>query len=71
LVNRLQLQGVDVLIEALAQLNHQLKEAGLKITIVVFLLFPREDNGINQESLKAQGVANQVHLFSPFFIYFF
>eukprot|EP00301_Raphidiophrys_heterophryoidea_P020561 c5215_g1_i2.p1 GENE.c5215_g1_i2~~c5215_g1_i2.p1 ORF type:complete len:655 (+),score=192.05 c5215_g1_i2:57-1967(+) len=54
-------KGVDIFLEALARLNKHLKATGSDVTVVAFLVFPRNDTAsYNKESLVAQGVTNQL-----------
>lgn len=49
-------KGVDFFIEALARLNHRLKESGSKITVVAFIIMPAATNSYTVETLKGQAV---------------
>jgi len=53
-------KGIDMILESLAKLNVQLKSEGSDLTVVMFLLYPRENGGISQETIRAQAVMNQV-----------
>eukprot|EP00301_Raphidiophrys_heterophryoidea_P014544 c22967_g1_i1.p1 GENE.c22967_g1_i1~~c22967_g1_i1.p1 ORF type:complete len:650 (+),score=163.62 c22967_g1_i1:106-1950(+) len=53
-------KGADVYLESLARLNHMLKEAKSDTTVVAFLILPAEHNNYNSETLKGQGVGNQL-----------
>ena len=49
-------KGVDMFIEALARLNHRLKEAGSKMTVVAFVIMPAQTHSMTVEALKGQAV---------------
>ncbi len=49
-------KGADIFIEALARLNHMLKEAKSDKTVVAFLIFPTQTNSFNVESLRGHAV---------------
>ncbi|PHH64950.1 hypothetical protein CDD81_3587 [Ophiocordyceps australis] len=49
-------KGVDMFIESLARLNHRLKSAGSKMTIVAFIIMPAQTTSLTVESLKGQAV---------------
>lgn len=49
-------KGVDFFIESLARLNHKLKEAGSKMTVVAFIIMPASTNSYTVETLKGQAV---------------
>ncbi|KAG1680641.1 Glycogen [starch] synthase [Nymphon striatum] len=49
-------KGADLFIEALARLNHFLKESGSEVTIVAFMIFPAKTNNFNIESLRGQAI---------------
>ncbi|TVY93331.1 Glycogen [starch] synthase [Lachnellula willkommii] len=49
-------KGVDMFIEALARLNHRLKAAGSKMTIVAFIIMPAQTQSLTVEALKGQAV---------------
>lgn len=49
-------KGADVFIEALARLNHRLKEAGSDLTVVAFVIMPALTKSYTQETLKGQAV---------------
>ncbi|XP_041367402.1 glycogen [starch] synthase-like [Gigantopelta aegis] len=53
-------KGVDMFIEALARLNHFMKEAGSDMTVVAFLILPARTNNFNVESLRGQAIAKQL-----------
>lgn len=50
-------KGADIFIEALARLNHLLKETKSDKTVVAFLIFPTKTNSFNVESLRGHAVA--------------
>lgn len=49
-------KGVDMFIESLARLNHRLKSAGSKMTIVAFIIMPAQTQSLTVEALKGQAV---------------
>lgn len=49
-------KGVDMFIEALARLNHRLKSAGSKMTVVAFIIMPAQTTSLTVEALKGQAV---------------
>ncbi|EHY54302.1 glycogen synthase isoform 1 [Exophiala dermatitidis] len=49
-------KGVDMFIESLARLNHRLKVAGSKTTVVAFLIMPAQTTSLSVDSLKGQAV---------------
>ncbi|KAK7582751.1 hypothetical protein V9T40_014196 [Parthenolecanium corni] len=53
-------KGADIFIEALARLNHYIKAAGLKTTVVAFLIFPAKTNNFNVESLRGHAVTKSL-----------
>lgn len=53
-------KGVDFFIESLARLNHRLKEAGSKMTIVAFIIMPGKINSYTVDTLKGQAVIKQL-----------
>lgn len=53
-------KGCDFFIEALARLNHRLKEAGSKMTVVAFIIMPGKINSYTVETLKGQAVIKQL-----------
>ncbi|KAF8566417.1 hypothetical protein P879_02814 [Paragonimus westermani] len=53
-------KGADIFIEALARLNHQLKQAQSEITVVAFLIFPAHTNSFNVDSFHAQAIVKQL-----------
>jgi len=53
-------KGADVFIEAIARLNHSLKESGSDKTVIVFFIFPTKTNNFNVESLRGQAVTKSL-----------
>lgn len=53
-------KGVDFYIEALARLNHKLKEANSKMTVVAFIIMPAKTHSYTVETLKGQAVIKQL-----------
>lgn len=53
-------KGVDLMVEALADLNYQLKREGSKLTVVCFIIMPGNTNNYNVESIKGQSVRRQI-----------
>ena len=49
-------KGVDMFIESLARLNHRLKTAGSKMTVVAFIIMPAQTHSLTVEALKGQAV---------------
>ncbi|KAI1076334.1 glycogen synthase [Whalleya microplaca] len=49
-------KGVDMFIESLARLNHRLKNAGSKTTVVAFVIMPAQTTTLTVEALKGQAV---------------
>ncbi|KAG6009962.1 glycogen synthase isoform 1 [Claviceps maximensis] len=49
-------KGVDMFIESLARLNHRLKAAGSKMTVVAFIIMPAQTTSLTVEALKGQAV---------------
>ncbi|TGJ83900.1 hypothetical protein E0Z10_g4867 [Xylaria hypoxylon] len=49
-------KGVDMFIESLARLNHRLKNAGSKTTVVAFIVMPAQTTSLTVEALKGQAV---------------
>lgn len=47
-------KGVDLMIDALAELNYMLKRSGSKLTVVAFIIMPGTTNNLNVESIKGQ-----------------
>ncbi|GAQ36896.1 glycogen [Aspergillus niger] len=53
-------KGVDMFIEGLARLNHRLKEAGSKMTVVAFIIMPAQTSSLTVEALKGQAVVKSL-----------
>lgn len=53
-------KGADIFIEALARLNHYLKNANSDMTIVAFLIFPARTENFNVESLRGHAVTKSL-----------
>ncbi|KAG7191772.1 glycogen synthase isoform 1 [Scheffersomyces spartinae] len=53
-------KGCDFFIESLARLNHRLKEAGSKMTVVAFIIMPGKTHSYTVETLKGQAVVKQL-----------
>ncbi|KAG7663179.1 GSY1 [[Candida] subhashii] len=53
-------KGCDFFIEALARLNHRLKESGSKMTVVAFIIMPGRTQSYTVETLKGQAVIKQL-----------
>jgi glycogen(starch) synthase len=53
-------KGVDLMIEALADLNYQLKRDVSKVTVVAFIIMPGAHQSYNVESIKGQSVRRQI-----------
>jgi len=53
-------KGVDLFIEALARLNHQLRSAGSKTTVVAFIIMPARTNNYNVDSLRGQATVKRL-----------
>ncbi|GME77186.1 unnamed protein product [Ambrosiozyma monospora] len=53
-------KGVDFFIEALARLNHKLKEANSKMTIVAFIIMPAATSSFTVDTLRGQAVIRQL-----------
>ncbi|KAI9891890.1 MAG: glycogen synthase isoform 1 [Vezdaea aestivalis] len=49
-------KGVDVTLEALSRLNHQLKSSGSKTTVVAFFILPAPTTSLTVEALRGQAV---------------
>ncbi|KAH0495236.1 hypothetical protein TgHK011_008801 [Trichoderma gracile] len=49
-------KGVDMFIESLARLNHRLKAANSKMTVVAFIIMPAQTTSLTVEALKGQAV---------------
>lgn len=55
-------KGCDFFIEALARLDHRLKEMGSKMTVVAFIIMPGKTHSYTVETLKGQAVIKQLEL---------
>jgi glycogen(starch) synthase len=53
-------KGGDLFIEALARLNHKLKEVKSDMTVIAFIIFPGATNSYNVETLRGQALAKQM-----------
>ncbi|EEH23253.2 glycogen [starch] synthase [Paracoccidioides brasiliensis Pb03] len=53
-------KGVDMFIESLARLNHQLKTSGLTTTVVAFIIMPAQTSSLTVEALKGQAVVKSL-----------
>ncbi|KAI0525723.1 glycogen synthase [Xylaria bambusicola] len=53
-------KGVDMFIESLARLNHRLKSAGSKTTVVAFIIMPAQTTSLTVEALKGQAVVKSL-----------
>ncbi|KAJ3404809.1 glycogen synthase isoform 1 [Chytriomyces hyalinus] len=53
-------KGADMFIESLARLNHRLKSAGSKTTVVAFIIMPAKSHSYTVEALKGQAVMKQL-----------
>jgi len=53
-------KGVDLFIEALALLNHLLKQDGSDITVVAFIIMPGNTSNYNVESIRGQSVRREI-----------
>lgn len=53
-------KGADLYIEALARLNHKLKDIGSNITVVAFIIMPAKNNSYTVQTLKGQAVIRQL-----------
>jgi glycogen(starch) synthase len=53
-------KGADIFIEALARLNHYLKNANSDMTVVAFLIFPARTDNFNVESLRGHAVTKSL-----------
>ncbi|CCX35420.1 Glycogen [starch] synthase [Taphrina deformans PYCC 5710] len=49
-------KGVDMYIESMARLNHQMKSSGSKQTVVAFIIMPAQTTSYSVEALKGQAV---------------
>ena len=53
-------KGGDVFIEALARLNHYLKECRSDVTVIAFIIFPAKNTSFNNESLKGHAISKSL-----------
>ncbi|AMD21919.1 HFR064Wp [Eremothecium sinecaudum] len=53
-------KGADMFIEALARLNHRLKEINSKMTVVAFIVMPAKNRSYTVEALRAQAVVKSL-----------
>lgn len=53
-------KGVDLMVEALADLNFQLKRENSKLTVVAFIIMPGNTNNYNVDSISGQSVRRQI-----------
>lgn len=53
-------KGVDMFIESLARLNHQLKASESKVTVVAFIIMPAQTSSLAVEALKGQAVVKSL-----------
>lgn len=53
-------KGADIFIEALARLNHYLKQSKPDTTVVAFMIFPARTNNFNVESLRGHAVTKSL-----------
>lgn len=53
-------KGIDVFIEALAELNHLLKEENSSTTVVAFIITPGKTNNYNVESIRGQSTRREI-----------
>lgn len=54
-------KGVDLFIEALARLNHQMKVTNSPMTVVAFIIMPAQTTSLAVEALKGQAVIKSLH----------
>lgn len=54
-------KGVDLFLEALARLNHHLRQYNSSMSVVAFIIMPAATNNHNVEALKGQAVTKQLH----------
>lgn len=57
-------KGMDLTIEALARLNHRLREAGTPVTVVFFLITKAPIKSINVEALHSSAMLNEFQMAS-------
>jgi glycogen(starch) synthase len=53
-------KGVDLFIEAMAELNFLLKRDNVDLNVVAFIIIPGNTNNYNVESIKAQSVRREI-----------
>ncbi|MCK5906112.1 MAG: glycogen/starch synthase [Flavobacteriales bacterium] len=53
-------KGYDMSLEAMAKLNHMLKEAGSDMTVVLFIISKQPQHSINPEVLESRGVMEEL-----------
>ncbi|MFN8437693.1 MAG: glycosyltransferase [Cytophagales bacterium] len=53
-------KGFDLTIEALARLNHKMKEAGINTTVVMFFITKRDFQSINPEVLQNRATLEEI-----------
>ncbi|KAJ3372511.1 glycogen synthase isoform 1 [Allomyces arbusculus] len=53
-------KGVDMFLESLGRLNHRLKQAGSKTTVVAFVILPAATQSFTVETLKGHAVVKQL-----------
>jgi len=54
-------KGVDMMIDALAELNGLLRRDGRDVTVVAFIIMPGKTNNVNVESIRGQSNRRQIH----------
>eukprot|EP01126_Amoeba_proteus_P063668 TRINITY_DN8798_c0_g2_i1.p1 TRINITY_DN8798_c0_g2~~TRINITY_DN8798_c0_g2_i1.p1 ORF type:complete len:464 (+),score=62.63 TRINITY_DN8798_c0_g2_i1:94-1485(+) len=54
-------KGVDLFIEALAELNNRLKKELTAVTVVAFIIMPGKINSYNIASIKGQSIRREIH----------
>lgn len=54
-------KGFDLVVAAMERLNRMLIEAGVDITVVLFVITKKEVHSINPDVLEARGVLNEMH----------
>ena len=53
-------KGYDMSLEAMAKLNHKLKESGSDITVVLFIISKQPQHSINPQVLESRGVMEEL-----------
>jgi len=53
-------KGVDLMIDALSELNGMLKRDGIDVTVVAFIIMPGSVNNVNVESIRGQSNRRQI-----------